>query len=79
VTGGRTKLVEADSESSIDGCGSGWLAAALLRLEGTPLGIVELVEDNDMERGREVPVWVRETKVTTNKIIRSGRLSPPLP
>ena len=48
MTGGRTKLVEADGESSIDGCGSVWLAAALRRLEGTPLGIVELVEDNDM-------------------------------
>jgi hypothetical protein len=48
--------VEADGESSIGGCGSGWFTAALRRLEGTTgLGIVELVEDNDMERGREVP------------------------
>ena len=45
-----------DGESSIGGCGNGWFAAALRRLEGmTGLGIVELVEDNDMERRREVP------------------------
>jgi hypothetical protein len=38
------------------GCGGGWFAATLRCLEGrTGLGIVELVEDNDMERGREVP------------------------
>ena len=48
-------MLEADGESSIGGCGGGWFAAALCRLEGTTgLGIVELVEDNDMERG-EVP------------------------
>ena len=49
-------VLEADGESSIGGSGGGWFAAALRRLEGTTgLGIVELVEDNDMERGREVP------------------------
>jgi hypothetical protein len=50
-------VLEADGESSIGGCGRGWFAAAALRLlEGTTgLGIVELVEDNDMEQRREVP------------------------
>jgi hypothetical protein len=50
-------VLEADGESSIGGCESGWFAAAALRLlEGTTgLGIVELVEDNDMEQRREVP------------------------
>jgi hypothetical protein len=46
--------LEADGESSNDGCGSGWFATALRRFEGTTgLGIVEMVEDNDMERGGE--------------------------
>jgi hypothetical protein len=34
--------LEADGESSIDGCVSGWFAAALRRFEGTTgLGIVD--------------------------------------
>jgi len=46
----------ADGESSIGGCGGDWFAADLRRLEGTTgLGIVELVEDNDMEPGRKAP------------------------
>jgi hypothetical protein len=45
------------------GCGCGWFAAALRRLEGTTgLGIVEFVEDNDMERGPEVPKKVGQRR-----------------
>ena len=48
--------LEADGESSIDGCVSGWFAAALRHFGGTTgLGIVELVENNAMGRGGEVP------------------------
>ncbi len=48
--------LEADGESSIGVYGGSWFAATLRRLEGTTgLGIVEFVEDNDMERGPEIP------------------------